>query len=220
MELFNTIVRFFQDGGFFMYPIAIVLVFGLAITAERWIFLMRARSDNRQAFDQVLPMLQKQDYKGILHFAEVSTAPISRIIAAGIARLPHTQRRDEVEFAMEEGVMEAVPRLEKRTQYLATLANLATLFGLLGTVVGLIEAFSAVGNANAAEKSALLSASIAVAMNCTAFGLITAIPMLLVHAVLQTKTAEIVDSLEMAGVKSLNILTEKKMLGSQTRATD
>lgn len=220
MELFNTIVRFFQDGGFFMYPIAIVLVFGLAITVERWIFLIRARSDNRQAFDQVLPMLHKQDYKGILHFAEVSTAPISRIIAAGIARLPHTQRRDEVEFAMEEGVMEAVPRLEKRTQYLATLANLATLFGLLGTVVGLIEAFSAVGNANAAEKSALLSASIAVAMNCTAFGLITAIPMLLVHAVLQTKTAEIVDSLEMAGVKSLNILTEKKMLGSQTRATD
>jgi biopolymer transport protein ExbB/TolQ len=220
METLNTLIRFFQEGGIFMYPIAIVLVFGVAITVERWIFLGNARNANRKAFEQVLPLLHKQDYQGILHYAEVSAAPISRIIAAGIARLPHTQRRDEVEFAMEEGVLEAVPRLEKRTQYLATLANLATLFGLLGTVVGLIEAFAAVGNANAAEKSALLSASIAVAMNCTAFGLIAAIPMLLVHAVLQTKTAEIVDSLEMAGVKSLNILTAKKMLGSQTRASD
>ena len=103
--------------------------------------------------------------------------------------------------------MEATPRLERRTPYLATLANIATLLGLLGTIIGLIEAFSAVANADPSEKAALLSSSISVAMNTTAFGLIAAIPLLLCHALLQTKTTEIVDSLEMAGVKFLNLIS-------------
>ena len=87
--------------------------------------------------------------------------------------------------------MDVVPRLEKRTHYIATFANLATLLGLLGTVIGLINAFAAVATVNPAEKANLLSASISVAMNCTAFGLMTAVPLLLIHALLQTKTTEL-----------------------------
>ena len=111
---------------------------------------------------------------------------------------------------MEESLMEVVPRLEKRTHYLATFANLATLLGLLGTVMGLIRAFAAVATVNPAEKANLLSASISVAMNCTAFGLMTAVPLLFVHAFLQTKTTELIDSLEMASVKFLNAITERQ----------
>lgn len=107
--------------------------------------------------------------------------------------------------------MEAVPNLEKRTPYLATFANIATLLGLLGTIIGLIEAFTAVSNANPSEKADMLSASISVAMNTTAFGLMVAIPLLLIYAVLQTKTTQLVDSLEMASVKFLNILTDRSM---------
>jgi len=103
-----------------------------------------------------------------------------------------------------------VPRLEKRTHYLATFANLATLLGLLGTVMGLIRAFAAVATINPAEKANLLSASISVAMNCTAFGLMTAVPLLFIHAFLQTKTTELIDSLEMASVKFLNAITERQ----------
>ena len=91
---------------------------------------------------------------------------------------------------MEESLMDIMPRLEKRTHYIATFANLATLLGLLGTVIGLINAFAAVATVNPAEKANLLSASISVAMNCTAFGLMTAVPLLLIHAVLQTKTTD------------------------------
>lgn len=220
MDFYASIVRFFQEGGTFMYPIAVVLVFGLAIALERWIFLTAARSSNRKAFDQILPMLQKKDYKSLLAYAQKSKAPIARIISAGVAKIPHTQRRDEIEYAMEEGVMEALPRLEKRTAYLATLANIATLLGLLGTIIGLIAAFTAVANADPSEKASLLSQSISVAMNTTAFGLIAAIPLLLAHALLQTKTSEIVDSLEMAGVKFLNMLSERKVINSQTRNED
>ncbi|MBR9980882.1 MAG: MotA/TolQ/ExbB proton channel family protein, partial [Desulfatitalea sp.] len=93
---------------------------------------------------------------------------------------------------------------EKRTPYIALLSNIATLLGLLGTIMGLIEAFTALANANPAEKADLLSASISVAMNTTAFGLMSAIPLLLLHAKLTATTGHIVDSLEMASVKALN----------------
>ncbi len=203
----DTIIEFFQDGGAFMYPIACVLALGLAIALERYIFLSMAKASNRKAFDAMLPFIKKAQYDALVKMADTSSAPISRIIGAGAARIKVTQDRDDVAYAMEEGVMEATPRLEKRTAYLATLANIATLLGLLGTIIGLIAAFTAVANADPSEKASLLSQSISVAMNTTAFGLIAAIPLILCHALLQTKTTEIVDSLEMAGVKFLNIIS-------------
>lgn len=202
----NTLVRFFQDGGPFMIPIAIVLTVGLVIVVERWMVLNAAKVSNRRAFERILPLLQKRDYNGVMNVARTTEAPVARIISAGLARMAQSARREDIELAMEEGVLEAMPRLERRTPYLATLANIATLLGLLGTIIGLIAAFTAVANADPAEKAELLSKSIAVAMNTTAFGLIAAIPLLLLHAMLQTKASEIIDSLEMAGVKCLNLL--------------
>ncbi|WP_430462579.1 MotA/TolQ/ExbB proton channel family protein [Thalassolituus sp. LLYu03] len=206
----DTIIRFFQEGGAFMYPIAFVMAVGLAIAIERLLFLMKEKSSNRRAFEEMLPMLQKRDLRNALNYANGSGTKIGDIFSAAIARIPGSQRREEIEYALEEGLMEAIPQLEKRTQYVATLANIATLMGLLGTIMGLIAAFTAVANAAPAEKAALLSQSISVAMNTTAFGLMAAIPLILLHSFLQTKTNEIVDSIEMAGVKFLNIITERK----------
>jgi biopolymer transport protein ExbB/TolQ len=107
-------------------------------------------------------------------------------------------------------MMEIVPRLEKRTHYIATFANVITLVGLLGTIIGLIKAFTAVAQVNPAEKAELLSASISIAMNNTAFALMVAIPFLLVHAYLQARTSEIVDSLEAAKITFLNIVERAK----------
>lgn len=206
----ETIVRFFQEGGAFMLPIAIIMIIGLAIALERWLFLMKETSSNRAAFNDLFPLLQKRDFRSALNYANDSESKIGHIFATAIARIPGSQRREEIEYALEEGLMEAIPQLEKRTQYVATLANIATLLGLLGTIMGLIAAFTAVANAAPADKAALLSQSISVAMNTTAFGLMAAIPLLLLHSYLQTKTNEIVDSIEMAGVKFLNIITERK----------
>ncbi len=102
-----------------------------------------------------------------------SESAIGQILSYGLARISSARHRDDIEKAMEESLMDVVPRLEKRTHYIATFANLATLLGLLGTVIGLINAFAAVATVNPAEKANLLSASISVAMNCTAFGLMT-----------------------------------------------
>lgn len=208
--MYTSIVEFFVKGGAFMYPIALVFAAGTAIAIERWVYLTVASTRNRQLWSQVVPLLQQGNFRAAVALCQKSSAAIGRILNYGLARLESARRRDDVEKAMEESLMEVLPRLERRTHYLSTFANLATLLGLLGTIVGLIQAFTAVSNANPAEKADLLSASISVAMNTTAFGLIVAIPLLLVHTLIQTKTTELVDSLEMASVKFLNTLTERR----------
>jgi biopolymer transport protein ExbB len=192
-----------------MYPIVAVLALGVAIAAERYIYLTAARATNQRVWKQVMPLLMDGKYGQAVAITEKSKSALSRILRYGLDRADSDHSRDNVEVAMEEGLMETVPRLEKRTHYLATFANIATLLGLLGTIMGLIQAFTAVANANPAEKADMLSASISVAMNTTAFGLMAAIPLLLIYTVLQTKTTELVDSLEMASVKFLNIITER-----------
>jgi len=220
MQVFDVIVRFFQEGGPFMFPISIVLAIGLAIAIERYVFLSSATRVNKKAFAELEPLLRQQHYDQIVRIADHNAAPITRVIGAGIARLQVSPRREDIEYAMEEGLMETIPRLEKRTPYLGTLANISTLLGLLGTIIGLIAAFSAVANADPSEKASLLSQSISIAMNTTAFGLIAAIPLLAFHSLLQTKTTEIVDSMEMAGVKCLNVLMAKKTVSAHSRQSD
>lgn len=207
MDFFSGIVKFFQDGGLFLYPILLVLAIGLAITIERWRFLNREKARNLKAFDDFLPLLRTDDHDKMTLFTRDNDAPVSRMIGCGLDMMRVTKQRADVEQAMSEGMMEAVPRLEERTGYLAVLANVATLLGLLGTIIGLIAAFSAVANADPSEKSKLLSLSISVAMNTTAFGLIAAIPLLISHAILTNRTTAIIGSIEMAGVKFLNVMT-------------
>jgi biopolymer transport protein ExbB/TolQ len=127
------------------------------------------------------------------------------------------RRREDIDAAMEEGMMEIVPRLEKRTHYIATFANVITLVGLLGTIIGLIKAFTAVAQVSPAEKAELLSASISIAMNNTAFALMVAIPFLLIHAFLQARTSEIVDSLEAAKISFLNLIERAKVEAAQAK---
>ena len=211
MEFLGAIVRFFQQGGAFMYPILIVFGLGVAIALERWTYLTVAGASNRSLWKKIVPYLKAGNFQEAASVTSSSKAAIASILTYGLYRVKSARRRDDIEKAMEESLMEVVPRLEKRTHYLATLANIATLLGLLGTIIGLISAFTAVSNANPADKADLLSASISVAMNTTAFGLMVAIPLLLLHALLQTKTNQIVDSLEMASVKFPNAVTERQL---------
>jgi len=204
---FYSIIAFFQKGGTFMYPILIVFSIGLAISIERWIQLVRIRGGNKKMWKQLYPVLRKGEFEKARQMANKDKSTIAQMLGMGLARQGAVRRRDDIEIAMEESMMEIIPQLEKRTPYVALLSNIATLLGLLGTIMGLIEAFTAVANANPAEKADLLSASISVAMNTTAFGLMSAIPLLLFHAKLTSTTGEIVDNLEMASIKALNTIS-------------
>ena len=210
MSVYSTIVKFFQDSGVFIYPSIMVLSLGLAIAIERFFYISRARKINRETWEELLPLLKTGKFQQVLQMTAKSDTAIGKIINYGLSRARGARRREDIDAAMEEGMMEVVPRLEKRTHYLATFANVVTLLGLLGTIIGLIKAFTAVAQVNPSDKAELLSASISIAMNNTAFGLMVAIPFLLIHAFLQARTSEIVDSLEAAKIKFLNLVERVK----------
>ena len=216
MNTFSTAVKFFQDCGLFIYPSILIMALGLTIAIERFIFLTKARSENRKLWSQVLPMLQKGLFKDVQGVTSGSDAAIGKIVNNGLLRMQSPGRREDLDAAMEEGMMEIVPRLEKRTHYIATFANVITLVGLLGTIIGLIKGFTAVSQVNPAEKAEMLSASISIAMNNTAFALMVAIPFLLIHSVLQAQTSEIVDGLEAAKISFLNLV--QRLRAEQTAA--
>jgi biopolymer transport protein ExbB len=209
MDTFYSIVSFFSTGGLFMYPILIVFAFGVAIAVERFVTLSMVTNKNQVVWEKVQPLLDNGDFEQAREMTSEDGSTISQVLNMGLSLQGAVRRREDIEIAMEESMMEIVPRLEKRTPYVALASSIATLLGLLGTIMGLIQAFTAVANANPAEKADLLSASISVAMNTTAFGLMVAIPLLVVHAVLTSKTGDIVDSLEMATVKALNVFSRR-----------
>lgn len=211
----DSVVRFFQEGGVFMFPIAVVLAIGLAVFVERLLFLLSAQSKNKTSFTSLFSLLNKGELGQALKSSNEDKSGVGKMISAGLKQLQLKGDRTSIEYAIEESLLDTTPLLEKRTNYVATLANIATLLGLLGTIMGLIEAFTAVANADPAEKATLLSQSISVAMNTTAFGLMAAIPLLLCHAFLQSRTNQVLDSLESTGLKFINV-THRKKAGSSS----
>ncbi len=217
MDFFYPIVRFFTAGGAFMFPILLVGAIAAAITIERYVTLAKMSAGNRRTWSRVEPVIASGDFDKARELMGKDDSPIARVLNMGLALQGAVRRRDDVEKAMQESMMEIVPQLEKRTHYLATAANVATLLGLLGTVSGLIHAFAAVATVNPADKANLLSASISEAMNCTAFGLVTAVPILVLHAFLQSKTMGLSDGLETAAIRFLNAVAARQAARAQSR---
>lgn len=214
MDSTSAILTFFQNGGLFMYPIAIVLALAVAITLERYLFLRRTEKENSKLWNEVQPLLTRGDLESAERMVKDSDTAIARILSNGIAQSRADNKRSEVEIATEEGLMEVLPAIEKRTHYLATFSNMSVLLGLLGTVLGLITAFAALGNADPTEKADLLSAGISEAMSCTAFGLMVAIPSLMIHAYLQSRATALVDGLEGVCAKFVSIVCGRTRSGS------
>ena len=210
MNFMSSVVNFFKDGGFFLFPLALIGVVGISIAIERYVYLTRETLRNRSLWEALVPALSSGNFKQVVAMTQNSKSSIATILNYGVARVASARRRDDIEKAMDESLLEVIPRIEKRTHYLSSLANVGLLIGLLGTITGLIGAFSAVATANPAEKASLLSAAISVAMNNTASGLAVAITLLLAHMYLESKTTSLIDSLEIASVKFLNSITERQ----------
>jgi len=217
VDIYVGIMSFFIKGGVFMAPIGIVGALALAIAVERYVTLTRLVVTNRKAWNDVEPAISNADFDAAREKTSKSDTIVARLLGTGLARLGAVRKIDDIEKALRANLMEALPQLEKRTHYLATFANLATLLGLLGTVNGLIHAFTAVATANPAEKANLLAASISEAMNCTAFGLMVAVPLLFVHSFLQSKTSQLISSLETGAVKFLTIVADRQSAKAQAR---
>jgi biopolymer transport protein ExbB/TolQ len=209
-DLFGSMFKAFDAGGIGMYPIALTLIFALAITVERVFVLYFRSSVDKEAF---LKGLKKHVYAGdldkaISYCAGQKRTPLVAVIKAGLINVPKGE--EDVQAAMDEATLRESPRIEKRTGYLAMISNVATLLGLLGTIIGLIHSFGAVANANPADKATILSQGISEAMFCTAFGLSVAIPSLILYSVLQGRTQAMMDDINEASVSVLNLIVANK----------
>jgi biopolymer transport protein ExbB len=190
----DFIVSFFRNGGNVMYVILLVMITGIAIAIERALYiLVKNRIDTNAFVNRLLEFIQRDNMRSAIEFCSVSTAVLPRITRAGLEEAGKSPA--EIQNAFELAAMREIPKLEKRTQYLSTIANIATLLGLLGTIFGLISSFQAVANADASMKASLLSGGISQAMNTTAFGLIVAIPCMLAYSIIQEKTNELIDEI-------------------------
>ena len=151
MDVIYAIVEFFVQGGIFMYPILLVFAVGVAVAIERYVALVLLTRQNQSTWSQVQPLLAKRDFDKARELTAKDDSTIAQLLNMGLERQGAVRRREDIEIAMEECMMEIMPQLEKRTGYVGLSANVATLLGLLGTVMGLIQAFTAVANANPAE---------------------------------------------------------------------
>lgn len=183
-------------GGVFMLPILMVSIAALALIIERvYTLWLRYRLDEEGFVKGLMHALDEQDFAGALEeCARAEHNPLSRVLRAGLLKVHRSDK--EIERAMEEEMLRTAPTIRKRIGYLATLGNVATLLGLLGTIFGLIQAFEGVSMADPATKQEILARGISIAMLTTAFGLIVAIPCLLSHAFLQNKSIQMIEGLE------------------------
>jgi biopolymer transport protein ExbB len=200
----------FRAGGVFMWPIVVVSVMVLGLVIERVITLYFTAAADRA---ELLKILQKLISAGQLDRAQKLLAgnrsPVSKVLRAGLEGYETSPKVAQI--LMDEAALHELPRLEARTGYLAMLSNVATLAGLLGTIVGLIHSFAAVARADAATKSAKLADGISEAMNCTAFGLLVAIPALIMYAVLSSRAHHLADDVHQASIALYNFLIKAEV---------
>jgi len=210
MELVEFLVANFKAGGIFMYGILAVLAVGTAIVVERSLALIvRNRVNARALWADLVELIEHDKLADAIQRADAAAAPLARVLGAGLALAHRGQGRDAIERGMEEAMREVLPALEKRIHYLYTLSNVATLIGLLGTVVGLITAFTAVSLADPAQKAALLANGISLALNNTAFGLMVAILLMLAYSFMQSRAARLGDEIDEFALRLANRLAAR-----------
>ena len=209
------IVEFFTKGGPFMYGILAVWVIALATIIERFYFVFFRYNLNGAAFmAQIQKLVMANNIDRAIKLCNAApNAALPKVIKAGLTRA--NKGEAEIQNAVEEATLEVIPHIQKRTPALQGVANVATLLGLLGTIVGLIEAFAALEFARPDDRQKVLSRGIALAMNTTAFGLIVAIPCIFAHMILSGVTKRIIDEIDQYSVKLQNLLTSRGKGASQ-----
>ncbi|MFT6630375.1 MAG: biopolymer transport protein ExbB/TolQ [Bacteriovoracaceae bacterium] len=208
--------KFMDDGGVFMWIILAMWIFGVIIAAERLKSLFKFDIDGTSLMNEVKKDVLTNEVQSAIQNCSTNKSLLAGVLRNGLKRA--NQSKEQIQDALESSMLESIPHVEKRLGYLALIANVSTLVGLLGTIYGLIQSFAAVASADAASKAELLALGISKAMNTTAFGLISAITIMVVHQILTTKADKIVGDLEHYSVKLVDLLSTRKGTKQQNEA--
>ncbi len=210
MGFFANISAAFAGGGFWMYPIAAFQIISVAIIVERAVALYGRRQATELGFvTSFEDNIRRGEMDAVVSKAQAArdSHPVARAIQAGAQAAQNFGGKDEIQGKMDEVLLAENSMLDRRIGYLSMLGNVATLTGLLGTITGMIKSFAAVSQANPTDKAAVLSVGISEAMNCTAYGLIVAIPALVAYAILQNRANHLSEDLNQAALKAFNWLS-------------
>lgn len=207
--MMHSLAEFFREGGPFMFLNLFFLTVALASILERVVaVLFRLNLDSRAFMAQIQKLILANNIdRAIKLCAAAPHAALARVVKAGLSRANRGPR--EVARALEEAVIEVTPMISKRIPALWSLANIATLVGLIGTITGLIGTFKALGAASPEMKQLMLSRGISEAMNNTAFGLIIAVTCIVAHMILLSKTKALIEDIEFHALRLENMLAQR-----------
>ncbi|MGE3611317.1 MAG: MotA/TolQ/ExbB proton channel family protein [Bacteriovoracaceae bacterium] len=215
-NMIQWLARFMNEGGVFMWIIAVVWCIGIAIAVERLKHFFKYDIDGTSLMSSIKKFVIGNQVQDAIQTCSESPALLAFVMKNGLKRA--NQSKEQIQDALEASILEVVPKIEKRLSYMALAANLSTLLGLLGTIQGLIQSFAAVAQAEASQKAQLLAEGIAVAMNTTALGLVSAISIMVVHSFLMARGEKMIQEIEENSVKLLDLLSTKKGSSSQDKA--
>lgn len=195
-------------------PILMAAAIALIIILERSRALLFAYPLRGSAtfFDRIRNLIMADKISEAIALCDrYRNKPVSSVVREGLIRAH--QPENIIEHGLHIAVSEETDRIQKSTSFLATIANVATLLGLFGTIVGLVQSFEAVGNANAQQRSTLLANGISTAMNATMMGLAVAIPCMICFSYLMYKTNRLVAEIDRAAVRVLDLLKQRYYSG-------
>lgn len=206
---FNSLVNFMQSGGIFMWIILVIWAVGLAIALERFTKLsFKFDVDGASFMNELQRYILSNDIQGAIRACSGTVALLPKVLKSGLKRA--NQQNDQIQNAIDATALEVIPKVESKLNYLQLIANISTLFGLLGTIQGLIESFSAVAAADPTQKAELLATGISKAMNTTFLGLLAAISIMVLHSFLSSKAEKIINEIDEFSIKLLDLLGTKR----------
>jgi biopolymer transport protein ExbB/TolQ len=205
--MFTAIRELYHLGTAEFYIQILVSILALAVMIERaYMLYLKYSVDAKKFFAEIQKRVLADKVEEAIRMCD--STPLAIVVKAGLMKADF--RVIDIEQAMDEASLEAIPIIEKRTPYLAMLSNAAVLIGLLGTIEGMIMCFRAVAGVEPAKKASILSQGIAVAMNATAFGLFIAIPCVIIHSVYSAKSIALVDDIKITSAAVVNLFRIKK----------
>ena len=208
-SVFNSLVSFIQGGGIFMWVILVVWAIGIAIALERFSKLsFKFDVDGASFMNELQRYVLSNDIQGAIRACSGTVGMLPKVLKSGLKRA--SQKSEQIQNAIDATALEVIPKIESRLAYLQLIANISTLFGLLGTIQGLIQSFGAVAAADPTQKAELLAMGISKAMNTTFLGLLSAISIMIVHAFLVSKSEKIINEIDEYSVKLLDLIGTRK----------
>lgn len=206
----NFILHAFEAGGPVMFVILGLLILTLIVVIKQLLIMKDAGVDKNDFNEHVFGMILRGDIQQAISYCDSRQAPLTNTLKAGLVQVLNKRPDEEVQVAMDASVLRETPKVEGWVSFLAVFGNLATLLGLTGTIVGMIQSFTGVTKADDAKKAELLSKGISEALNCTAFGLVVAIIAILMYGFFQFRVGHLINDMIESSMSMMNLVASNR----------